>query len=315
MIPYLLHHFLEQGADHAPENPLCLYEAQTASYGEIDSRANKLARALRSLGVTRGDRVALLIENSSNYIAAYYGTLKAGAVTVGIFTTTTEKNLEFVLNDCEVKVLITQSKHLGLVDSLHDRLSKLRGLIITDKASPPRPWPEAVLNPSDVDDHPDQRPGLNMIDLDLASIVYTSGSTGNPRGATLSHLNLVTNTRSIVSYLKLTAADRIMVVLPFPYVYGKSLLNTHVAVGGSVLIDNRMVFPNLILKTMQQHEATGFSGVPSTFAVLLGKSSVRKMAPSSPTATPVLPSLKNTANRGLSTPLFCLVQVRPRSVV
>ena len=71
------------------------------------------------------------------------------------------------------------------------------------------------------------------VDLDRATIIYTSGSTGRPRGAILSHLNVVANTRSILAYLKLTAEDRVLQVLPFPYVYGKSLLNTHVACGGS----------------------------------------------------------------------------------
>ena len=109
----------------------------------------------------------------------------------------------------------------------------------------------------------------------MASIVYTSGSTGKPRGAVLSHLNIVSNTRSIVEYLRLTADDRILAVLPFYYIYGKSLLNTHFSVGGSVVIDNRFLYPNVILQTMQDQEVTGFAGVPSTFTILLNRSNLR----------------------------------------
>ncbi|MCD4691436.1 MAG: AMP-binding protein, partial [Calditrichales bacterium] len=88
--------------------------------------------------------------------------------------------------------------------------------------------------------------------------------------------NIVSNTKSIVEYLKLTSKDRIMVVLPFYYIYGKSLLNTHFFIGGSVVIDNRFAFPNVILETMKKTEATGFSGVPSTFMIMLNKSTIRK---------------------------------------
>ncbi|MCP4711155.1 MAG: AMP-binding protein, partial [Planctomycetes bacterium] len=75
--------------------------------------------------------------------------------------------------------------------------------------------------------------------------------------------------------MKLTSSDRVMVVLPFYYIYGKSLLNTHFLVGGSVVLDNRFAFPQVILETMEKTQVTGFSGVPSTFMILLNKSTVR----------------------------------------
>ena len=117
-----------------------------------------------------------------------------------------------------------------------------------------------------------------MIDLDLAAIIYTSGSTGVPRGVMLSHLNIRSNTESIIEYLHLTSADRVMCVLPFYYVYGLSLLHTHIAVGGSLIVDTRFAFPNVVLKSMQDHQATGFAGVPSTFALLMHRSNLTKMA-------------------------------------
>jgi acyl-CoA synthetase (AMP-forming)/AMP-acid ligase II len=90
----------------------------------------------------------------------------------------------------------------------------------------------------------------------------------------LSHANIVANTSSIVEYLGLSSTDGVLVVLPFHYVYGKSLLNTHVAVGGRVILENRFMFPQEALNTMERREATGFSGVPSSFAILLNKSNI-----------------------------------------
>jgi len=282
MTSYLIHHFLEQHAQTAPEQSACIHENDVVTYGEMECRANRVAHTLRQLGVRRGDRVALLIENSSDYIAAYYGILKCGAVTVAIYTTTTAKTLSFILNDCEVCALLTQSKHLALLEELSNQLPKLRAVVVVDDQSGSgslagQSWPWRIIESIEVAQQPDTSLNLPMIDLNLASIIYTSGSTGDPRGATLSHLNIVTNTRSIVSYLSLTQKDRIMVVLPFPYVYGKSLLNTHIAVGATVIIDNRFIFPNVVLRTMEEKAATGFAGVPSTYAILLGKSAVRKM--------------------------------------
>ncbi|MEO5824007.1 MAG: AMP-binding protein, partial [Vicinamibacteraceae bacterium] len=118
---------------------------------------------------------------------------------------------------------------------------------------------------------------VRRIDIDLAAIIFTSGSTGTPRGVMLTHLNIRVNTESIIEYLELTAADRVMCVLPFHYVYGLSLLHTHMRVGGSVVIDNRFTFPNVVLAAMEEAQATGFAGVPSTFALLLHRSRLPQM--------------------------------------
>ncbi|MBN2508848.1 MAG: AMP-binding protein, partial [Spirochaetales bacterium] len=90
----------------------------------------------------------------------------------------------------------------------------------------------------------------------------------------LSHLNLVSNMRSIAEYLNLSARDRIMMILPHFYIYGLSLVLTHTLVGGSIVLDNRFLYPNVILDTMKETEATGFAGVPSTFSILLSRSTL-----------------------------------------
>jgi long-chain acyl-CoA synthetase len=120
-------------------------------------------------------------------------------------------------------------------------------------------------------------PGTGSADT-LGAIIYTSGSTGEPRGVMLTHANFLANARDIVSYLELTARDRAMCVLPFYYVYGLSVLHSHLLAGGTVVIDNRFTFPNVVLEAMQGHEVTGFAGVPSTFALLLHRSNLESTA-------------------------------------
>ena len=109
----------------------------------------------------------------------------------------------------------------------------------------------------------------------LASIIYTSGSTGKSKGVMLSHRNIVSNTHSISQSLQLTSGDIQMVVLPFFYVMGKSLLNTHFAVGGTVVLNNRFAYPASVVKQMAEVKVTGFSGVPSTYAYFLHRSPLR----------------------------------------
>jgi acyl-CoA synthetase (AMP-forming)/AMP-acid ligase II len=106
---------------------------------------------------------------------------------------------------------------------------------------------------------------------DLASIIYTSGTTGSPKGVTLSHGNLSTNIDSILQYLQLTGKDSILNVLPFYYSYGNSILHTHLAVGGSMLLENSLVYPHRVIERIANETVSGFSGVPSTFALLLGR--------------------------------------------
>lgn len=104
-----------------------------------------------------------------------------------------------------------------------------------------------------------------------AEIIFTSGSTGKPKGVMISHKNLIANTRSIVSYLHLTSNDRMMVVLPFYYCYGLSLLHTHLRSGGSIVLNNSFIFLGSIIRSLLDYKCTGFAGVPSHFQILLRK--------------------------------------------
>jgi long-chain acyl-CoA synthetase len=115
-------------------------------------------------------------------------------------------------------------------------------------------------------------PGPDWEDHSLAQIIFTSGSTAVPKGVMITHDNLVANTHSIQEYLHLNQDDTMLVVLPFFYCYGLSLLHTHLLVGGTLALNNNFMFLGSVLKDLQKHRCTGFAGVPSHFQVLLRKS-------------------------------------------
>jgi acyl-CoA synthetase (AMP-forming)/AMP-acid ligase II len=274
----LVHHFLENSAEKYPHKGAVWYKDLWASFLDIEQNANRIANFLIARGISRGDRIGLLMENSIDYIISYFGILKAGAVVVAINNEVTSDNLLFYLNNSESSAIIAGNRFSSLFPVLSHAPSVRFMICDTSLVDPPR----TTYSLNDIlQSEETQRPEVPTISLDLASIVYTSGSTGKPKGVMLSHQNLSDNTISICRYLKLTPEDRIMVVLPFYYIYGNSLLTTHFYCSGSVIIDNRFMFPNLVIETMRKMQVTGFAGVPSTYMILLNKSSIRQSKPDS----------------------------------
>jgi acyl-CoA synthetase (AMP-forming)/AMP-acid ligase II len=275
---YLIHHLLENSADRYPDKEAVFDTKNRFSFEQIELQANSFANWLININMNKGDRIAILSANSVEYIIAYYGVLKSGCIAVPLNTGLEVLDLRLMINDCQARVLIYEKKFNRVVQSLLKESGHQPEIVVgidlgneVVAGSIYTSW-EAI-----VSTFSQSRPEIDMIDLDTASIIYTSGSTGKPKGVMLTHINILSNTRSILAYLRLNRDDRCMVVLPFYYVYGKSLLNTHFAVSGSVVIDNRLVFPNSVLKNMIKEEVTGFAGVPSTFSFLLNQSSFAKM--------------------------------------
>ncbi len=291
----LVHELLEDSAGRFPDKEAVFHLGTWRTYREIEEQANALAHLLSGLGTQRGDRVALCIENSPEYVVTYYAILKTGAITVAVNTENTAADIGFIVRDCGARFFVTNERQFAKVGPALaeggpvERVllwSAGRGGADAKAGAPPAP---VVPLPGSLEGLSRREPSRRVTEQDIASIVYTSGSTGQPRGAVLSHLNIVSNVGSIVAYLGLTPADRIMVVLPFHYIYGKSLLNTHFAVGGSVVIDNRFVYPAAVLQTMREQSVTGFAGVPSTFTILLNRALLKG---------PAFPSLRYVTQAG-----------------
>ena len=250
------------------------------SYAEVSERALQFAGWLRKVEVQKGDRVALLLSNSIEYVVCYLGVLRANAVVVALNPETTAEELNYTLTDAAPAVVVVNRKASR---TLHKALS-----IPTDKC---KVFRQIVCVGEAADDFSEC--GSQVISLedascrlgdelpatcasDLAQIIYTSGTTGQPKGVVLSHRAVMANCDSIINYLELRAEDSVAVVLPFFYSYGNSLLFTHLAVGGRLVLASDFVFWNRVLDLIEQQQVTGFSGVPSTYALLLHKSDLRK---------------------------------------
>lgn len=261
-----------------PEKTAAVYLEHRVSFGELNQSALRLAARLQQLELEPGSRVSILFENCLEYLIGFFGVQAAGLVAVPLDTSLAPQNLNFMLADCGARVLIVQGKYRRHLQTIVGDNTSIQ-LLISDKqiqaAIPSLPVEllgdiagsdTDVSHASESDRHSD----------DLAAIFYTSGSTGEPKGVMLSHRNLVSNTQATVQYLKLSKDDSVLVILPFYYIYGNSLLLTHIACGGTVVIDNRFMYPEVVLDALEESKATGFSGVPSTFMIALNKSSIAR---------------------------------------
>jgi amino acid adenylation domain-containing protein len=273
-VPTSFHELLLGATLRTPDATAIIDAAGAMSYAELDAASRGVAARLAEAGIGRGDRVVLALENSRWFVAAYLGVMRAGAIAVPLAPGQRSDRIGLAVDDCEPKAaILDRATHAAAGPFLAERripvLTADGGLTTGD----------AITVPAGGDD--------------LAAIIYTSGSTGAPRGVMLSHANLLANTRSILGYLPITASDRAMLVLPLFYVYGLSVLHTHLAAGATVILDNRFAFPNAVLTAMQRHAASSFAGVPSTYAILLDRSAIRR--------TP-LPSLRYVTQAGGAMP-------------
>lgn len=270
----LVSDFVIRSAQKFPEKSAIIFEKERLTYSDLLEKASRLAQSLISSGVKKGDRVILMHENCTVYVVSYYGILLSGGVVVSINPDTKNDSLHPLFEELEPSAVIISSRSFNSLQKMSLFPESVKLVIINGETghsllnySCPTVQFADIIKPANPDI---LLPALH--EDDLAAIIYTSGSTGKPKGVMLSHKNIVANTRSICQYLQLTENDIQMVVLPFFYVMGKSLLNTHMAVGGTVVINNKFAFPAAVIKQMITENVTGFSGVPSTFAYLLHRS-------------------------------------------
>jgi long-chain acyl-CoA synthetase len=289
----LLQHFLERSAQRFPEKTALICGNERLTYSEIDWRANQVAWFLRRQGVERQDRVAILLDNSSESVISLFGILKADAIFLMLSPTLKAQKLSYILNNCQVNTLITHTNKLSVVSDILGSVPSLQCVVyIGDKtkiplvnypnliywdeidglSSPHGSCPKHSENIS-IGFSPQacglQPPTLN-IDIDLATIIYTSGSTGDPKGVMLTHLNMVSAATSITTYLENREDDIIIDMLPLSFDYGLYQVLMAFKFGGTVVLEKSFTYPYQIIQKMIQEKVTGFPGVPTIYAILLG---------------------------------------------
>lgn len=224
----------------------------------------RLANALRRLGVDTGDRVVVMLPNCPEVMQSYSAILRAGGVIVPVIFLLGAEEVGHILAHSEAKVVITSTDMLWKVEGQIGRVPSLQHVLVVDGGGSDgtRSYAEEVSREADVFPTVDRRGD------DIAVILYTSGTTGAPKGVALSHDNLAANARSAASLHELDREDWAVSVLPLSHSYGLTVMNAGAILGtrGALL---RWFNPEDVLRTIQTFKATSMSAVPTMFVYLL----------------------------------------------
>ena len=272
-----IHDYLINSAAKNPTKVALVHAGKRYTYSDLLTATKSIACWLQEQNYPVGFRGAILTDDPFEYITSYFAILMAGGVAVGLNTQTSGRSLRVVLNDSTPSLLFLHAKFQRYLSAAATSIE--HEMVVVGRNLKKTTPEELIITLQELDEilrYPSDG-FLEDVELDpssLAQLIYTSGTTGTPKGVMLRHSNLIANTESIIGYLGLTENDRVMAVLPFFYSYGNSIMLTHIAVGASLVVNQNFLYPNTVLDEMIAENVTGFSGVPSTFAILLHRSAI-----------------------------------------
>lgn len=263
----LVHDSLLRSAEEAPRREAVVDEFGPWTYQALADEALRVATLLQDEGLRQGDRVALCLDNTARCAAAIFGTLIAGGVFVGINPQVKAEKLALILADSGAAFVLAEGHSANVAAAAVGQSGSAARVFATATSAAPPAFPnlEQALAATE------PRPATpETIPSDLAALVYTSGTTGRPKGVMLSHQGLVFVIGSIAEYLRLDADDRILSVLPLAFTYGLSQLLLAARLGGTLLLERTFAFPGRTLERLHSERATVFGAVPTVYATLLG---------------------------------------------
>jgi acyl-CoA ligase (AMP-forming) (exosortase A-associated) len=261
-----LHHLVEQSAAAYGGSSAITYGTATLCYAELWQHVLGVSAGLNQLGVQRDDRIAVYLEKRLETVEAIFGASAAGGVFVPVNPLLRSKQVAYILGDCDVRVLITSAERLLAIADELDSCPALEHVVLMGDAG----VAANVVQPKSYRIHAwtttfastDAKPSnAGKIDIDIAAILYTSGSTGRPKGVVLSHRNLLAGAESVAHYLRNTADDVIVSLLPLSFDAGFSQLTTAFSVGAHVILMNYLL-PGDVVKLCAKHAVTGLTCVP-----------------------------------------------------
>jgi len=281
-----LYGLLDETAVKNPTSPCTNFFGKRLTYQQIKELSDRFAASIRRMGIRKGDRVVLLLPNSPQFIVAYYGLLKAGAVIVPLNPLSAQRELEFYLTDSEAEAAITIPLFLNKLASLTGKTPLKH--IVYSRLADFLPFPLSL-----VQGFREQRlvrgvRGTALVDFkellkqelrpdwspepvhpdEMAVLIYSGGTTGVAKGIMLSHFNLVANAHQIIAWGHLTNEQGLLAVLPLFHGFGMSVtMNAAILAGGEIILLPRFNAKQ-VAKTIQKRKPCFFIGVPTMFVQL-----------------------------------------------
>ncbi len=297
-VPYSLHYptqplfrFLDIADRRFPNATATIYYDSALSYRALRRHANRLANALTALGIKKGERVAMLLPNCPQFVIAYYGALKAGAVVVNLNPLSDEAELQHHLADSGARAIValhssypllvriqnkTNLAHV-ILTGLDEYVSSVRRATLRAENRIPKnplldttPPPGVYFFQQWLDKSSKETPLVDVAPDDLALIQYSTGTTDLPKGVMLTHANLVANTMQLRHWLPdaLDAQERFLCVLPLAHSYAMTTcMNFAISIAGAMILLPTM-HTGQMLEAIQRNRPSIFPGVPSVFLAI-----------------------------------------------
>jgi long-chain acyl-CoA synthetase len=284
----LLPDLLTEATRRSPDKDAAVFPGERMTFAALDRAASQVAARFLRLGIGPGKRVALVYDNTLAGLVYFWGALRAGAESVDIPNLSGPAAIAAMLQECRPSALAVHPRQLAKLgpEALEAAPSLLFSTAEARAHAGGRPLgalEEILAEESPAASRPAVAPS------EVAMVVYTSGTTGRPKGVMLSHENLLSNVVAFNERIQLTSADSLLVVVPLHFIHGRTQLLTHTLIGGTLFFSAGFQFPKTVLDELVRYGPTGISGVPYHFVTLLGQTRLKD--------TP-LPKLRNITVTG-----------------
>jgi acyl-CoA ligase (AMP-forming) (exosortase A-associated) len=261
---FTLHDLLHNSVERAPAHVAIVDGSAEYTYEDLARQSASLCAALQDAGVRKGDRVGILLEKTWEAIVAMLAASMAGAAYVNINPLFKAPQIHYIADDCDIRVLIGDSNKLEELEP-----GTIAGTAFYKGEEPSPKVAGSLVDVAEAltsEDTPHET--RQVSEVDLGTILYTSGSTGMPKGVATSQRNIVVGAQIVSTYLSNTPKDRILSALPLNFDAGMSQFTTSLRVGATLVLQ-RSRLPGDLLKGLRRHEITGVTGVPPLWALLL----------------------------------------------
>jgi long-chain acyl-CoA synthetase len=269
----LIHEYLLESAYHHPEKSAVLCDGRDISYGELIKKIETQGEVFANLGIRRGDRVLILLQNKADFLVACYAAIRSGAIVVPLTESIVPVTIEQIVRDCGPAVLITTEKDLAGPPVLHNKLGcrlllmgarnshrsrySLSDTVFCDNYSLPIGKRSSALP--------------NLREDDGALIFYTCGATGKTEGVLLSHQNLMQTALNTNEFTGIDESIRELVAVPMAQSFGFARSQCVFSAGGTIVLNSGMLNPVALVQSVLKHQCDAISSSPSGFAMFFGR--------------------------------------------
>lgn len=279
MLNYLAQSYLDNTRELTPNRTAVSCSTDSITYEELCIFSNKLANCLISKGVVRQDRVAFCLKRSVNSLVAIFGILKADCIYVPIDPKSPLKRCRAIIDDCEPSTLICDSETIDkMLQTISDIQFMPKRVIVEHNEGLPKAIENGLITRAEIEEQDSKKPDYKNVDTDIAYILYTSGSTGNPKGVMISHLNITNYIKWAIDCFDITRKDNILSTAPFHF--DMSTFDIYCAMGAGarlcIATESCLLFPNKLLSLIEKEQITIWKAISSLIMYLAKTGSLKE---------------------------------------